>query len=324
MLSFRIPGVNSFKRLTMTCACVSIKSDLRRWGSALIRKKRWLPGAATFVAAAALALCCVRHAGLLLVLGAGAALILSSYVWGYSARVLEGRLWAPLYNLRRRQYADVWNSLAVSQADAKQAAAGRREEGELQRSVVNPLENLQLVSIGAHDDVLEIGCGVGRIGLALAPHCRSWTGADVSANMLNCASERLRRLSNVRLVQLGGEGLRGFSANSFNVVYSTNVFAHLDEIDRWGYVEEAFRVLRPGGRIYIDNIDIESDAGWAMFANDAKRYQSSELPPYAPRFSTTAELSAYITRAGFKQVQSHHRPPLVIVTGIKDSLSQME
>jgi ubiquinone/menaquinone biosynthesis C-methylase UbiE len=301
---------------------MSIKSDLRHWGSALIRRHGWLPGAATIVSAAALALCFAKDAGLLLLSGAGAALTLSSYVWGYSARVLESKLWAPLYDLRRRQYADVWNSLAASPSDAKQAAAGRSDEGELQQSAREHLENVQLVPIGAQDDVLEIGCGVGRIGLAIAPSCRTWTGADISGNMLNCASERLRSLSNVRLVQLDGDGLRGFGDNSFNVVYSTNVFAHLDEIDRWRYVEEAFRVLRPGGRIYIDNIDIESDAGWAMFANDAKRYQSSELPPYAPRFSTTAELSAYVTRAGFEQVQSHQRPPLVIVTGVKASADE--
>ena len=92
-----------------------------------------------------------------------------------------------------------------------------------------------------------------------------------------------RGLVTRRLVQLDGEGLRAFSDSSFNVIYSTNVFAHLDEIDRWRYVEEAFRVLRPGGRIYIDNIDIESDAGWAMFTNDAVRYQSLEPPPYMPR-----------------------------------------
>jgi SAM-dependent methyltransferase len=230
---------------------------------------------------------------------------------------LEYMLRAPLYNLRRRQYADVWNSLAASSTDAREVATGCRDEGELQRSALSHLEDLQLVSIGAQDDVLEVGCGVGRIGLAVAPYCGSWTGADVSANMLNCASERLRRLGNVRLVQLDGEGLRELTDNSFDVVYSTDVFGHLDEIDRWRYVEEAFRVLKPRGRIYIDNIDIESDAGWAMFANDAKRYQSLELPPYTPRFSTTAELRAYVTRAGFKQVQSYHRSPLVIVTGIK-------
>jgi hypothetical protein len=62
---------------------MSIKSDLRHyWGFVLIRKSQWLPGAATFVTAAALAFCFVKQAGLLLVLTAGVALALSSYVWG--------------------------------------------------------------------------------------------------------------------------------------------------------------------------------------------------------------------------------------------------
>ena len=52
--------------------------------------------------------------------------------------------------------------------NAKAVATGRRDEGEVQRSALCQLENLQLVSIGAGDDVLEIGCGVARIG---AHHC---------------------------------------------------------------------------------------------------------------------------------------------------------
>jgi hypothetical protein len=43
------------------------------------------------------------------------------------------------------------------------------------------------------------------------------------------------------------------------------MLAHLDEIDRWRYVQESFRVLRPGGRLFVDTIDIESNEGWGMF-----------------------------------------------------------
>jgi ubiquinone/menaquinone biosynthesis C-methylase UbiE len=124
---------------------------------------------------------------------------------------------------------------------------------------------MELVSLRGEAETLEIGCGVGRAGLVLAPHGGSWTGAAISTNMLTHARKRLSALANVRLVHLSGIGLHEFEDSSFDVVYSTNVFAHLDEVERWRYVEEAFRVLREGGRIYIDNTDLESDAGWAIF-----------------------------------------------------------
>jgi SAM-dependent methyltransferase len=95
------------------------------------------------------------------------------------------------------------------------------------------------------------------------------------------------------------------------------MLCHLDEMDRWRYVEEAFRVLRSGGRLLIDNIDLESDAGWKMFANDALTFGEAERPPYMPRYSTAAEFSSYASRAGFTRVAVHKRSPLVIVTAEK-------
>jgi len=40
------------------------------------------------------------------------------------------------------------------------------------------------------------------------------------------------------------------------------VFMHLESWDRYNYISEAFRALRPGGRIYVDNINLCSDGGW--------------------------------------------------------------
>jgi SAM-dependent methyltransferase len=196
-------------------------------------------------------------------------------------------------------------------------------EIEVRSSAAEPVKNLlELAMINSHDEVLEIGCGVGRIGFELAPKCRAWTGVDMSANMLACASERLRDLKNVKLVRLPACGLAEFASGSFDVVYSTNMFAHLDEMDRWRYVEDGFRILRPKGRLFIDNVDLESDAGWAAFAEGAKSWQQLERPAYQPRFSSASELMAYALRAGFDRVQSHRRSPLVIVTGIKPSAAR--
>jgi SAM-dependent methyltransferase len=294
------------------------KLSLRNAASSLIRKHRYFLPAATLAVACVLAVSVVGRMHSFLVLGIAGVLVLSSYVWGYSSHAMKGVRWPLLTHLHRRQYAEVWDTLAVSPWRARAAACGRQMESEVRHSAAEPLKNLlELLSIKSHEEVLEIGCGVGRIGRELAPRCRTWTGVDMSANMLAYASERLRDLENVKLVRTTACGLAEFASGSFDVVYSTNMFAHLDEMDRWRYVAEGFRVLRPNGRLFIDNVDLESDGGWAAFAEGAKSSQEMERPPYQPRYSSAAELTTYALRAGFDLVQSHRRPPLVIVTGIK-------
>jgi ubiquinone/menaquinone biosynthesis C-methylase UbiE len=242
------------------------------------------------------------------------------YVLGYSVRKHQQPFSPALTHLKRHEYEEVWNSLAATRELAGQAAAGEHEEAALRRSVQGTLRNLlELACISLADEVLEIGCGIGRVGRELAPHCQNWTGSDISEKMLSHAARRLEGMKNARLVLLQSGNLGEFAANSFDVVFATNMLGHLDEIDRWLYVEEAFRVLRPGGRLFLDNIDLESDAGWSMFANDAKRFRSVERPPYFPRFSTASEFVTYASRAGFEAIAVHKRPPLFVVTAKKSA-----
>lgn len=226
-----------------------------------------------------------------------------------------------LDHLHRRQYREVWNSLGSSPEGAVAAACGELDENQLRQSGTKTSQKLiELLSIGLEDDVLEIGCGVGRVGWALAPQCRHWTGADISPKMLEYAAGRLRGVTNTRLLQLPNVSLEPFADSSFNIAYTTDMFEHLDQIDRWQYVREAFRVLKPGGRLYMDNIDLESEKGWAGFATNVRLYTSLERPPYIPTLSTAAELTAYAKRAGFEQIAAHYHSPLVIVIAVKPAL----
>src|SRR5216684_3801029 len=183
-------------------------SKLRSVASSLLRKHRWLPPISTMVCASAFVAVVIEGAPFLWVLGSAAALVFASYLSGYAARAFRVINYPSLLNLPRRQYGEVWDALAATSELAKAAACGHEGESAVRCSAQTPVKNLiELAGVRPDDDILEFGCGVARVGLELAPRCRSWTGADLSGNMLATAAERLRGLNNVRLVKLQQVGL---------------------------------------------------------------------------------------------------------------------
>jgi len=200
----------------------------------------------------------------------------------------------------RDDYKAVWTALSVTEDAAKTWVQGSSEEAQLERTARQDFERLQrFLRVTAHDDVLEIGCGVGRLGTVFAPLCRSWTGCDVSPGMLEYAARRLRGFPNVGFVEVSGFDLQPIGTKSVDAVYCTVVFMHLTEWDRYGYVEEAYRILRPGGRLYIDNVSLTTDFGWKFFQS-SRTYEPAKRPPQIGSTSTPQEFDAYLQHAGFE------------------------
>src|SRR5437870_966785 len=120
----------------------------------------------------------------------------------------------------RAQYKDVWNSVSRSEDAAKISVAGYTDEAEFKKTGEQTRNLLQqCVGVNSTDTILEIGCGVGRVGLALAPHCKEWIGADVSENMLGHVRKRLGAFRNVRTVPLSGYDLTPIESGSIDLVY---------------------------------------------------------------------------------------------------------
>jgi ubiquinone/menaquinone biosynthesis C-methylase UbiE len=207
------------------------------------------------------------------------------------------------HGFTRTAYAQVWDQVSQTAAAARIAVCGTDDGQEWARSGEATAGDVRtLAAVTPADDVLEIGCGAGRVGRFLAPHCRHWTGADVSPNMLRFAAEALADLPNVSTVQLNGYDLAGVADRSLDVVYCTGVFMHLDEWERFRYVLDARRVLRQGGRLYVDNFNLLEPEGWALFMEHF-RMDPSKRPANVSRHSTPAELEAYVTHAGFADVR---------------------
>jgi SAM-dependent methyltransferase len=103
---------------------------------------------------------------------------------------------------------------------------------------------------GSH--ALELGCGLGGPARFIAErHGCSVTGLDLSPRQLAGAgvlTEGLDVASRLRFVNGNAERLP-FADNAFSHVYSIEAFIHVEDKPR--ALREAFRVLRPGGRICL-------------------------------------------------------------------------
>jgi ubiquinone/menaquinone biosynthesis C-methylase UbiE len=171
------------------------------------------------------------------------------------------------------------------------------------------------------DRVFELGCGVGRIGLQLAPKVGHWEGADISANMLEVARARLAAQNNVGFTELKRSRLDGVVDASFDKAYSVAVFIHMDKEDFFLYLEELARVLKPGGLLYFDTWNLASRVGWRRFMLEVEQHRhadpSQRKDVARNQFSTPEEVRTLLEHAGFDPLLILSESPWVQAVALK-------
>ena len=110
------------------------------------------------------------------------------------------------------------------------------------------------------DDVkiLEIGCGTGNLTtrvMRLQPTAHV-TATDPDPRALARARRKIARSNDVRFDQVYAQRLP-YADESFDRVLSSMMLHHLDSDMKTDALREAYRVLRPGGRVHI--IDVHTD-----------------------------------------------------------------
>jgi SAM-dependent methyltransferase len=133
------------------------------------------------------------------------------------------------------------NRLEYGRPDLERFWSGGREALDLLLADVG-------AAIAPGDDVVEIGCGVGRMTRVLAERAATVRALDVSARMLDLARAHNPQLDNVEWILGDGESLTGIETASADACHSDVVFQHIPDPEiTLGYVTEIGRVLRPGG-----------------------------------------------------------------------------
>lgn len=193
-------------------------------------------------------------------------------------------------------YGRIWDIAAISSDSARWWMDGMASDEEFDASGRRDAELLRRF-LGDGARVLDLGCGIGRVMTHLAPHCAEVVGVDVSNRMLARARRRLRGVPNARLLRVGGRDLRKLPDGYFDFAFAFQVFHHLEREDTLRYLAELQRVLKPGGRVYLQFLNLEVD----KLAHDFRAYalESEILQAARRRYFTETEVSIYAELARF-------------------------
>jgi SAM-dependent methyltransferase len=95
---------------------------------------------------------------------------------------------------------------------------------------------------------LDVGCGIGRLSIALADHFDEVVGVDISSTMLDQARDLHGGRSGLRFEQAPANDLSEIADNTFDLVCTKLVLQHLpSQAVMLQALDEMLRVLVPGG-----------------------------------------------------------------------------
>ena len=107
------------------------------------------------------------------------------------------------------------------------------------------------------DRALDVACGTGRLAFELAGHVApdgSVDGVDAASEMINRAAATNNRLRLPVTFQTALAQRLPFPNDTFNAVTCTLALHHIANDGRREAIEEIRRVLRPGGRLLIADV----------------------------------------------------------------------
>lgn len=179
----------------------------------------------------------------------------------------------------RLSYADHMTTLLAQNdpATAMSLAVGGDYEvmGEALR------ERLVRFGLQPNDYLIDVGCGSGRLAFALARSpwrdSMRYLGIDIVPEMLEFAAEKCARpgwrfefVSEPKIPEADGVA---------QMVCFFSVFTHLLEEESFLYLEEARRVLQPGGRIVASYLDIADPKHWEIFDANVRSARMRQEKP---------------------------------------------
>jgi len=185
-----------------------------------------------------------------------------------------------------------WDRRAAEDARFYIASGSAGSDAEFRASGRRDIEDVVLdgIRLSPSAGALEIGCGVGRLLVPLAPRVARAYGVDISPAMIERSKEFTAGAPNVTTWVTEGL-LAPVEDASLDFVFSYIVFQHIpDRAPVRRYAEEAARVLKPGGLFRF-----QVDGRW-------KRAAASAATTYDGVKFSSADVRALLAGTGLEAV----------------------
>lgn len=213
-------------------------------------------------------------------------------------------------------YGSFWNHQAATPEGALAGVDGSASEEIVRRTGAWAARQVvAALGLDGSQQVLELGCGVGRIGRELLGQCAGWHGVDISESMLAVARERLPEDGRVRLSALDRTSLAMIDADAIDRAYSVAVLCHMDKEDLYLYLEELHRVVKPGGLIYVESWNLAHPMGWKRWRFEVDSWRGADHGKRKNvsrnQFCVPQEFRLYLERSGWQVVRDWNDSPWV-------------
>lgn len=185
-------------------------------------------------------------------------------------------------------WTDVWKQHGLSHS--RPFRMSRKDEFKAIKSYLRQLPK------GAR--IFDGGCGVGDWVLALTDQGFDVLGMDISAETVDLLANKFPHMN----VMTGDIRCTNFDDGAFDAYYSWGVFEHFEDGPK-DCVREAFRILKPGGLLFV-SVPLENLRQGLKGA--LEKQPASDRPErfYQYRFSR-AELSRELRLGGFNVMSLH-------------------
>lgn len=155
-------------------------------------------------------------------------------------------------------------------------------------------DSIRLLARKAHaKKILDVGCGSGQIVSYLQKCGLSAFGCDISPQAIKFSKRITRR----NTVLKAPATKLPYKSKSFDLVSNISMIEHISQIDGIIFLREAYRVLRPGGCIFIITPNFNSPLRYVL----GTRWFGYSDPTHI-YFYTPASLRFALKSVGFKNI----------------------